>query len=102
MANVTKQDYLTRLNAMFGEEPTDEQLSLIEDFSDIYDSGNIDKVNQLQGQVQSLEQKVAETEKTWKQKYRDRFMNEDVPDPQFDDDEPEKKLLKFDDLFTTK
>ena len=105
MAKLSKEDLIKKVNAMFGEDATDEQLSLLEDISDSMETSNNDE---LETTKQALTQ--AQTDlKEFKKKYRERFLGgvDNNPSPQDvkndikEDGETEDKKLSYDDLFKT-
>lgn len=98
MAVKTKDDILNALKARFGDDTSDETLSLIEDVSDTYD----DMSTKVQ-ESGNWQEKYEENDKAWRKKYRDRFYShiEEEPEPE---PEPEPKNdgpKTFDDLFKT-
>lgn len=103
MAKLSKEDLIKKVNEMFGEDATDEQISLLEDISDSMGDSNNDE---LETTRQALTQ--AQTDlKEFKQKYRERFLDgvdnnlspKDIHDEQNENGEPEDKKLSYDDLF---
>lgn len=105
MAKLSKEDLIKKVNEMFGEDATDEQISLLEDISDSMGDSNNDE---LETTKQALAQ--AQTDlKEFKQKYRERFLGgvdnnpsrKDVHDEQNEEGETEDKKLSYDDLFKT-
>ena len=105
MAKLNKEDLIKKANEMFGEDATDEQISLLEDISDSMEDSNNDE---LQATKQALTK--AQTDlKEFKQKYRERFLGgvdnnpspQDVKDDDKEDEEEEDKKLSYDDLFKT-
>lgn len=105
MAKLSKEDLIKKVNAMFGEDATDKQISLLEDISDSMETSNNDE---LETTKQALTK--AQTDlKEFKQKYRERFLGgvdnnpspKDVHDEQNEDNETEDKKLSYDDLFKT-
>ena len=105
MAKLSKEDLIKKVNEMFGEDATDEQLSLLEDISDSMEDSN---KNELESTKKALTQ--AQTDlKEFKQKYRERFLGgvDNNPSPQDvkndikEDGETEDKKLSYDDLFKT-
>lgn len=103
MAKLSKEDLIKKVNEMFGEDATDEQLSLLEDISDSMETSNNDE---LESTKQALTK--AQTDlKEFKQKYRERFLGgvDNSPSPQDikndtkEDGETEDKKLSYDDLF---
>ena len=106
MAKLTKEDLIKKVNDMFGEDATDEQISLLEDISDSMGNSNNDE---LETTKQALTK--AQTDlKEFRQKYRDRFLSgvdntpskKDKTDAQKEDEEGEEKKPSYDDLFTSK
>lgn len=85
MSRVSKEDLLKKANSVIGDNATEEGLSLLEDIADtIEDSSEIDSYIK---QIEELKQKVADTEKTWSERYRARFTDY-TPST---DPEPKKK-----------
>ena len=100
MAILSREDYLERLNTLVGEDNTDEALQIIEDFTDTFDNLGTQNDNDNE----DWKQKYEELDATWRQKYRDRFMNsqtteEDVIEEQKDNVETDGELKEYDDLF---
>lgn len=101
MAVLTREDYLERLNTLVGEDNSDEALQIIEDFTDTFD--NLDTQND-NNDNENWKQKYEELDATWRQKYRDRFMNsqtteEDVIEEQEDNVESDGEMKEYDELF---
>lgn len=101
MAVLTREDYLERLNTLVGEDNTDEALQIIEDFTDTFDNLGTQNDN---NDNENWKQKYEELDATWRQKYRDRFMNsqtteEDVIEEQEDNVETDGELKEYDELF---
>ena len=68
MAIVSRDDLTARINALFGESATDEQLSILEDFTDTFTELESHAVDS-----RSWEQKYMDLDASWRKKYRDRF-----------------------------
>nr|DAW97090.1 MAG TPA: hypothetical protein [Caudoviricetes sp.] len=68
MAIKTKDELIQSLNAVLGDNASDEALALMEDVSDTLDD------NAARGAV-DWEQKYRENDAAWRARYRDRFMN---------------------------
>lgn len=105
MAKLSKEDLIKKVNAMFGKDATDEQISLLEDISDSMETSNNDE---LESTKKALTQ--AQTDlKEFKQKYRERFLGgvdnnpspQDIKNDAKEDGETEDKKLSYDDLFKT-
>lgn len=66
MAVRKKDELLSAIRARLGEDTSDEAISLIEDFHDT--------LNDYDSRVgEDWKSKYEENDKTWRQKYRDRF-----------------------------
>ena len=105
MAKLSKEDLIKKVNEMFGEDATDEQISLLEDISDSMETSNNDE---LESTKKALTQ--AQTDlKEFKQKYRERFLGgvdnnpspKDIHDEQKEEGATEDKKLSYNDLFKT-
>lgn len=101
MAVLTREDYLERLNTLVGEDNSDEALQIIEDFTDTFDNLGTQNDN---NDNENWKQKYEELDTTWRQKYRDRFMNtqtteEDVIEDQEDNVESDGEMKEYDELF---
>lgn len=101
MAVLTREDYLERLNALVGEDNSDEALQIIEDFTDTFDNLGTQNDN---NDNENWKQKYEELDATWRQKYRDRFMNsqtteEDVIEEQEDNVKLDGEMKEYDELF---
>lgn len=105
MAKLSKEDLIKKVNEMFGEDATDEQISLLEDISDSMENSNNDE---LETTKKALTQ--AQTDlKEFKKKYRERFLGgvdndpspKDIKDELKEEGETEDKKLSYEDLFKT-
>ena len=98
MAVKTREEILEGLRGRFGEEPTDDDIALLEDITDTFtdfETKTSDATN--------WKNKYEENDKAWKKKYSDRFFSKDDIDNHDELDEPESKSMKtFEDLFTVK
>lgn len=94
----TKDDILKALKAKFGDDTSDETLSLIEDVSDTYD--DMSKKVQESG---NWKEKYEENDKAWRTKYRDRFYShtETETEPELETEQENDEPKTFDDLFKT-
>lgn len=89
----SRDEIIKAISARFGDEPTEEDISLLEDVTDTF-SDFEDKVSDKT----NWKQKYEENDKEWKKKYTERFLNKDVKEELFDDDN-EDKPLTYNDLF---
>lgn len=91
MAIRTSEEIMSRLQTIIGDDTSDETLSFIEDVRDTI--GNNDNAER----IRQLEEEVANTDKTWREKYRNAFFHgPDEDESQYRD---ESKPKTFDDLF---
>ena len=99
MAVKTMEEILESLRDMFGEEPTDEDIAMLEDITDTFKD-----FEEKTSDATNWKNKYEENDKAWKKKYSERFFSND--DVKVDPDEPEdpddKPMKTFDDLFTVK
>ena len=103
MAVLSREDYMSRLQGVVGEDTSDESLSLIEDLTDTY--------NDLESKASSSDgedwkAKYDELDAEWRKKYSARFFdgtNDDGksnPDTNNEgEDEPDETPKTFEDLF---
>lgn len=105
MAKLSKEDLIKKVNEMFGEDATDEQISLLEDISDSMETSNNDELETTKKALTKAQTDLKE----FKQKYRERFLGgvDNNPSPQDikndvkEDSETEDKKLSYNDLFKT-
>ena len=101
----TKEEIMESIKAKIGDSTEDADLALLEDITDTF--SDYDKRIAESGDWKT---KYEENDKSWRQKYKDRFSNPEV-DKQLEkekekEEEIEKgeepKKLSFDNLFETK
>lgn len=93
----TREELITTVTSMFGENPSDEQISLLEDITD-----TVEDYEDRLSDTTDWKTKYEENDKEWRRRYTDRFNNtEPKPDPDPDPDpDPEPVVMTtFDDLF---
>lgn len=99
MAVKTMEEILKSLRDRFSEEPTDEDIAMLEDITDTFKY-----FEEKTSDATNWKNKYEENDKAWKKKYSDRFFSKD--DDKNNQDEPEepddKQMKTFDDLFTVK
>lgn len=117
MAKRTKEEIMNQAKAIIGDKTDDATLSFLEDLTDTISEGeNIDYKQKYEDEVQAKE----ELDKTWRNKYTERFFSPDVThtdnnntnpanvnkdkDPSDIEDEKLEQANKvtFDDLFKEK
>ena len=92
MAVSTKENLIAKLSASFGENLSDDNISLLEDVSDTIDSFS---------DTEDWKTKYEENDASWRKRYKERFegKEDDIPD-----NEPKiehyESPTKFEDLFT--
>ena len=98
MSVKTREEILNSLNAIIGENNSDEVLTLIEDVTDTFtelENQNNDNTN--------WKEMYENNDKEWREKYRQRFFSksEDEPDDFLDPEPDDVKPISFNDLFKT-
>lgn len=93
------KEILESLRGKFGEEPTDEDIAMLEDITDTFKD-----FEEKTSDATNWKNKYEENDKAWKKKYSDRFFrkdntNDDIIKPE---DITDKPMKTFDDLFTVK
>ena len=93
MAVKTKDELMSSLNTLLGENDSDEALSFIQDMSDTLGDSNVKR-------IEELEQQVKDVDANWRKRYRETFFS-GKPEAVEEDEQP-KKPRTFAELFTTK
>ena len=92
-----KEAIINRLKEKFGEDTSDDTLSIFEDLSDTFDDYETRTKDST-----DWEKKYKDNDEEWRKKYRDRFLNpekaKELDDEINKDNQPPRKL-KFEDLF---
>lgn len=102
----TKDELLAALNALLGDNTTDEAITLMEDLSDSFDAAPTEPDAALMKQVEDLQAQL----ETWKRKYRDRFLGkptEEEPEEtetetEAEDEKPDGDKITIKDIFKKK
>lgn len=99
MAVKTKEEILEMIRGRFGEEPTDDDIAMLEDITDTFTD-----FEEKTSDATNWKNKYEENDKAWKKKYSDRFFSKDdgTGDPGEPEDPDDKPMKTFDDLFTVK
>lgn len=71
MAVLSREDLLARVQAIIGEETSDEALTLLEDVTDTYS----ELESKVTGDSEDWKAKYEENDSTWRKKYKERFMS---------------------------
>lgn len=98
MAVKTREEILESLRGRFGEEPTDDDIAMLEDITDTFTDFE-EKTND----ATNWKNKYEENDKAWKKKYSDRFFSKEGGENiiLYEPYEPEP-VKSFNDLFTVK
>ena len=96
MAVKNKEEILEAIKTRVGDNTDDETISLLEDVSDTF----TDLETRANGDGEDWKTKYKENDKTWRERYTNRFFSkEPEPDPK-PEPEPEPEVKKtFSDLF---
>lgn len=91
----SREELITTVASMFGENPTDEQISLLEDITD-----TVGDYEDRLSDTTDWKAKYEENDKEWRRRYTDRFNNtEPKPEPTPEPDPEPEVMTTFDDLF---
>lgn len=108
MAVKSKEELLSTVKTLIGDNPSDDAIALLEDISDTLDNSTGGSSDEDKKKIEELEKQVKEVDETWRKKYTDRFFSPSDPkedDPSEDDPkegEGENHSPKtFEELFTT-
>lgn len=111
MAVISKEELTDKIKKLLSDNPTDDEISLLEDFSDTYDSFSANSSNELSEKLKEAESKNVEWEQKyndndamWRKKYIDRFNGkvEDIPEVKQTLDAERGANISIEDLFTPK
>lgn len=92
----TKEEILSSLKVILGDNTSDEAISLLEDISDSMSNDT----SALSNEVEEWKTKYSELDTTWRNKYRDRFYSGTEDDDTDLKDDFEPKSLSYENLFT--
>lgn len=95
MAIKSREDLLKSLNALIGDNSTDENLEILEDVTDTlkdYEEKTADQTD--------WKTKYEQNDADWRKKYKERFLSgETIKDEQEEDVKKDSDHLTFDSLF---
>ena len=83
MSVLKKNELMEKLKTIIGDKTDDETIAFLEDVNDTFDSKESNDNT-------DWKKKCEETEKHWREKYRDRFFNKTVNDDEDDEEEEEQ------------
>ena len=89
MAVRTRDELIKAVNAIIGETPEDNGLSLLEDISDTFASYD---------DTEDWKTKYEENDAEWRKRYKERFEGKKVVVEEIEEDTPKEKT-KFEELF---
>lgn len=94
----SKDEIMEAIKAYIGEDTSDEAISLVSDVSELFDEVNPD--------AKYTQKDMDDLDKSWRQKYRDRFFapssDAGTEGDDYKDDDEDNTPSKFEDLFITK
>lgn len=92
MAVLSKEDLIAKFNSAIGENLSDENLSLLEDINDTFDS---------MSDSEDWKSKYEENDKNWREKYKARFEGRtEIEEDTKDEVETYTPPTRYEDLFT--
>ena len=111
MAIVKKEELTERIKKLFSDNPTDDEISLMEDFTDTFASLSANNSDDISAKLTEAESKNAEWEQKfndndamWRKKYIDRFEGKvtDIPEVKLSLEADRSANITIEDLFTPK
>ena len=108
----TFDDLKERMSKYFSETPTDDDIKMLEDFSDTFYSMSAEGQKEIQSQlddanksIKEWEQKYTDNDTAWRKRYMDRFNGkpvEDIPEVKQQIEQEAGRSITIEDLFTPK
>lgn len=93
MAIRSREEIMTQLQTIIGEDTSDETLTFIQDVSDTLANENSAQL------IEELKTQLVDQDKQWREKYRNAFFT-GKPDESLNEHEDDGRPSKFEDLFT--
>ena len=90
---LSKEDFMSAVKNMVGENTDDNSLKFVEDMSDTYN-----EFEQTTAGTDDWKQKFEENDKTWREKYRDRFYSSGEEDKKKEEEHEEESEDEADDI----
>lgn len=92
MAILKKEEFIEKISKIIGDDNSDENLKLLEDVSDTFDSW---------GENETWKEKYEENDNNWRKKYRERFEQpaKQESEEKESEEKEEKEKTTFDELF---
>ncbi len=96
MAVRTKEEIMETIKTRMGESASDEDLAFLEDVTDTFN----DYDNRVSNSG-DWEKKYHELDTEWRNRYKERFFNNETPDPDPGDPDPDEHKVPttYEDLF---
>ena len=108
----TKEDLKERLLKYISETPTDDDIRLLEDFTDTFSSLSAEgqaemqsRLDEAENSIKEWEQKYNDNDTAWRKRYTDRFNGkpvEEIPEVKEQLKEEAGRNITIEDLFTPK
>lgn len=111
MAKLNREQFLEAIKSRIGDDTSDVAMQFVEDMTDTFDgfstNDSAQRISELEQQLNSAKSEKDELDKSWRQRYRDRFFSgieeEELP-PEVKDPEPVEPdratTIQVNDLFT--
>ena len=111
MAKLNREQFLEAIKARIGDDTSDLAMQFVEDMTDTFDGfatdSNSQRISELEQQLTDAKAEKDELDKSWRQRYRDRFfsgIDEDKLPPEVKAPEPVEPdratTIQVNDLFT--
>lgn len=111
MAKLNREQFLEAIKARIGDDTSDVAMQFVEDMTDTFDgfsaNDSAQRISELEQQLNSAKSEKDELDKSWRQRYRDRFFSgieEEKLPPEVKDPEPVEPdratTIQVNDLFT--
>ncbi len=111
MAKLNREQFLEAIKARIGDDTSDIAMQFVEDMTDTFDGfatdSNSQRITELEQQLSEANTAKDELDKSWRQRYRDRFfsgVDEEKLPPEVKDPQPVEPdratTIQVNDLFT--
>lgn len=111
MAKLNREQFLEAIKARIGDDTSDIAMQFVEDMTDTFDGfatdSNSQRISELEQQLTVAKTEKDDLDKSWRQRYRDRFfsgIDEDKLPPEVKSPEPVEPdratTIQVNDLFT--
>lgn len=111
MAKLNREQFLEAIKARIGDDTSDVAMQFVEDMTDTFDgfstNDSAQRISELEQQLNTAKSEKDELDKSWRQRYRDRFFSgieEEKLPPEVKDPEsvePDRATtIQVNDLFT--